>query len=229
MKIAAFGDSFLALSPNCVEFLTQGMLGHTLKSNQAVGGSVSGGGEHYVYKVNGEVLPAKGLLGQLEDYHGWADVHVIWSGNNDLVCAAMLDPFTTDSGDEVECTELVTGFREGYLQNHTKLDYAQWIVKNYLVANIRTAITSLIGRGHEKIIVIGYLNLAEAPIAHELDQMLRATMASGFANEQLKALCEEHNVVFVDPYSLEYSTIDEIHPDPDTHFSVLMEMLEAVY
>lgn len=242
MKIATFGESFTAAATysggpinNWIKRLTDGLLAHQLHSNHAVGGALSGMAEHYAYTIDGVLHQAKGMIGQVNDYidaGAGADVHIIGPLMNDLVCAAILDPFATQAGNQVETTQLVQAFRDDYIntQGHTELEYGNWIVENYMAANVHMAVTKLKDAGEHNIIVLGYPNLGVAPICgSDPDKISRATSLSYEANNRVGSICQNYDIPFVNLYDIEYTTIDEIHPDGPMQEDILMGLLEAVY
>lgn len=238
-RIVAFGDSLTANETyldvpdqSWIQQMARGLLPHGILDNFAEGGSVSGQGDHYVYQMNGVTLQTMGLLGQIQEYLSASyrgDVHVIWSGINDLVIGAQLDPFTTAAGVKVTATSLVTEFRETFIgeQLHTDDEYLRYVVSNYLAVNIDAAIGALREAGIQKIIVIGFYPLQVTGVGQRASVRKRALTATLLGNDALRSVCQSRNVVFVDLEDMDPTFIDEIHLDHKAQTEVLKRIYMA--
>lgn len=175
MELAIFGDSLAAEDgvyagdqDNFVQLLRNSILPFHISANYAVGGSINGEAGDYVYVVNGVTLQAKGLLGQIDLFIANApptDAIIIWSGTNNLVIGAQLDPFIDENGG-VGVTPFVSDVRTelnavgdpyGYLSKvvfFTMLNFEA--AKNKLRAAYPTT----------PIIFIGALPIGRTPLAH---------------------------------------------------------------
>lgn len=229
MSIVAFGDSLTATETYSgtpdkpwIEHMQQGPFKLPVIGNYAVGGSVTGAANDNVYKMNGVELPATGLLGQIDQYQGdQADTFVIWSGTNDLIIASQLDPFTTIGGMTVTATERVTQFRDEYLPTHSPAQYAEFIIHEYTLPNIKRAIDKLRGRGD--IVLVNYFHLDFAAVAKSNPVIVR--FAVQLANIELRSLCRDEGVYLADVSNIPVTTIDEVHLDDAAQIQVMRQIL----
>lgn len=241
MIIVAFGDSLtdpdtynnVADEPWIIQVEDDVVFRHEIGVNLAEGGSVSGwkreiNGEEvfdHVYQMDGVTLAALGMLGQVNVYKQ-SNLHnnnlsnrddvvfVIWTGTNDTVIAAQLDPFTTSDGVLVDSTQIVKDDRQWYFDNNpgaTDLHYAEFVIDNYTIKNIEAAITELESFG--EVVVVGPFNLGTTPLAIQRDRVPPATHASHYFQNQLMHALENSHGRFVSLIDLDVTTIDEIHLD----------------
>lgn len=239
-SIAAFGDSLTASETyqgvtdlSWLDHIQEGPFYHTLHGNYAIGGSVSGQADHYVYEINGETLEAIGLLGQIRQYleaGQLADTHVIFSGTNDLLIASRMDPFVSRSGNSVVATSLVEEFRSFYLgeAGRSGAEYTKYIVDNYLVANIGMAIDLLRSAGAVNIVLVGYMDFSNTPVANSnAGRQARAKLAVDLANQAIRDLAAEKGVLLAELLDLQVGTIDEIHTNNETNLEISRRIRSA--
>ncbi len=240
MRLVFFGDSLLdtrgiysGKESNIVQLLQNSILPFII-TNYAEGGSLTGGAEEYAYKINGEILKAKGLQGQVSDYLAQymvaPDAIIIWSGTNDSVIGAQLDPFETADG-QVTASELVVAQRILLDAVANPFVYINEVVK-YIIQNYRFAASRLHARyPTARIIFITPLNLSLVPIS---DFGSKAEIRAAVMYKQLITAMKEEitplpNCTIVDIVNIVHTIIDAIHLDTKAQTAVCMQLLLPSY
>lgn len=226
MILNVFGDSLSAdetylagPDQSWVQQIQQGPFASVLGHNHTRGGALSGKATHWGYKMDGIVLESKGVLGQIDAATIEAgSTNVVWVGTNDLILACHLDPFTTVGGMTVTATSAVTEFRDGYLATHSPLQYAHWIIDNYLMDNLGAAVIKIRSRGCE-VVLVNYFRLQDTRVAASNAPLVRA--AVDYANAALRTLCKDLGVYMADVSGITVTTVDEVHLDHAAQKQVL--------
>ena len=232
IRVAAFGDSLT--DPNTyvdlpdrtwLQQMESSLFPVEVAANKASGGAVSGKAGDWVYSMDGAVLETPGMLGQVDEFIAEdieADVHVIWVGTNDLVIASQLDPFTTVGGMRVEASQRVQDDRAALRLG--KRAYADFIVDNYTVPNIREAVAKLSPRG--EVVVIGPFCMEKTIVAN---QSSRTRSICLYARRRLNNVLKNSPLpYYVDLSNIDVAAVDEVHLGQESQRQVMQKVYSAV-